>query len=187
MTSESRVSGAEQIKAWFSGQGWTPFPFQEDCWDAQARGESGLVTVPTGAGKTFAACLPALADWIDRPQNGLTILYLAPLRAMTRDLEKALHAPVDALGLDARVEARTGDTSTRMRARQRKQLPEVLLTTPESLSLFLTYPESKTLLGSVRTVIVDEWHELHVSKRGTPVELALFSSWGRPWNPSCLQ
>jgi ATP-dependent Lhr-like helicase len=117
---------------------------------------------------------------IDR-NPGSPILYLAPLRAMTRDLEKALHAPVDALGLEARVEARTGDTSSRLRARQRKQLPEVLLTTPESLSLFLTYPESRTLLGTVRTVIVDEWHELHVSKRGTQVELALARL--RQWQP----
>jgi len=176
------VNGREQIEGWVAAQGWTPFPFQQDCWEASGRGESGLVTVPTGAGKTYAAYLPALADWIDRPQHGLTILYLAPLRAMTRDLEKALRAPGDALGLSLRVETRTGDTSSSVRARQRRQLPEVLLTTPESLCLLLTYPESKTLLSTVRFVIVDEWHELHVSKRGTQVELALARL--RRWQPA---
>lgn len=176
------VTGWSQIEHWFTGRGWTPFDFQRDCWEASARGASGLVTVPTGAGKTYAAYLPALADWIDRPQRGLTVLYLAPLRAMTRDLEKALRAPVEALRLEARVEARTGDTSATLRARQRRELPEVLLTTPESLSLLLTYPESRALLRTVRTVIVDEWHELHVSKRGTQVELALARL--RAWQPA---
>ncbi|MFP4282264.1 MAG: DEAD/DEAH box helicase, partial [Opitutales bacterium] len=160
MRTSAPVKGQEQIGQWLEGKGWEPFAFQTACWTAQGRGESGLVTVPTGAGKTYAAYLGALADWIDRPQSGLSILYLAPLRAMTRDLEKALRAPVEELGLALRVEARTGDTSSSVRARQRRRMPEVLLTTPESLTLLLTYPDSRALLGGVRLVIIDEWHEL---------------------------
>ncbi|MFP4541497.1 MAG: DEAD/DEAH box helicase, partial [Opitutales bacterium] len=182
MRTSAPVKGQEQIGQWLEGKGWEPFAFQTACWTAQGRGESGLVTVPTGAGKTYAAYLGALADWIDRPQSGLSILYPAPLRAMTRDLEKALRAPVEELGLALRVEARTGDTSSSVRARQRRRMPEVLLTTPESLTLLLTYPDSRTLLGGVRLVIIDEWHELHVSKRGTQVQLALARL--RQWQPA---
>ncbi len=169
------------IEHWFEAQGWEPHSFQTDCWAAQRAGCSGLVQVPTGSGKTYAAYGGCL-DLLKLPEPpGLRILYITPLRAMTRDLELALRKPVEALSLPAAVESRTGDTSSTVRTRQRRRLPEVLLTTPESLTLLLTYAEAPRLFARLDTVIVDEWHELLASKRGTQVELALARL--RQWHP----
>lgn len=173
----------DRLRAWFRGRGWTPLPFQEEAWSAYLRGESGIIQVPTGAGKTYAATLGPIADLACR---GGTVLYLSPLRAMARDVELALRAPILALGLPLRVESRTGDTSSTVRARQKKELPALLVTTPESLSLLLTEPDAPARFGSARAVIVDEWHEMVDSKRGTQVELALarlrrFSPGLRTW------
>jgi ATP-dependent Lhr-like helicase len=163
----------EALLGWFRSKGWSPFPFQLEAWAGYEAGESGLVAVPTGAGKTYAAYLGPLAELIRTPARGLTVLYLTPLRAVARDIELALAAPVQALGIPDRVESRTGDTSASRRARQHQRLPEVLLTTPESLSLLLSLEQSAALFAGVRAVIVDEWHELLGTKRGTQVELAL--------------
>lgn len=170
--------GIEQVRRWFSSRGWTPWAFQEDAWSAYARGESGLIQVPTGAGKTYAAYMGPLAELIDEARAaggapGLRLLYLSPLRAVSRDIEKALKAPVDELGLDLSIESRTGDTASSIRARQRERLPNVLVTTPESLSILLTRESAAEQLGRLRGVIVDEWHELLHSKRGSQTELAL--------------
>lgn len=159
-----------------SSRGMTPFPFQEAAWSAYLRGQSGVINVPTGAGKTYASYLGPLAELIDAGDagvGGLRILYITPLRAMSRDIELALKAPVDELGLPLRVESRTGDTASSLRQRQRRSPPEVLITTPESLSLLLTYDDARERFAGLRSVIVDEWHELMASKRGTQVELAL--------------
>lgn len=165
------------LAGWLARQGWSPFPFQVEAWEAYARGCSGLVHVPTGAGKTYAAYLGALGELIERAERGeaegLAILYVTPLRAVSRDIEKALRRPIADLGLPLRVESRTGDTSASLRARQRERLPEVLITTPESLTLLLTRADARHAFASLRAVIVDEWHELLSSKRGTQVELAL--------------
>jgi ATP-dependent Lhr-like helicase len=160
----------ERLRGWFAARGWAPMPFQEEAWAAFARGESGIVQVPTGAGKTYAAYLGPLAEVA---ANGGAILYLSPLRAMARDVEAALRAPVEALGLPIRVESRTGDTASAARARQKARPPEVLVTTPESLCLLLTEPDAPARFATLRAVIVDEWHEMLDSKRGTQVELAL--------------
>ncbi len=165
--------GEMLARDWFVGMGWTPHRFQRETWSAHARGSSGLVHVPTGSGKTYAAYLGPLADLVARPSAGLAIVYLTPLRALARDIELALRAPVDALGLAVSVGSRTGDTTAGERARQRERLPNVLVTTPESLTLLLANPRSTDLLGGVRAVVVDEWHELMASKRGVQVELAL--------------
>ncbi|RUO90713.1 ligase-associated DNA damage response DEXH box helicase [Corallococcus sp. AB018] len=162
-----------QLRQWFASKGWTPYAFQEEAWAAYARGDSGLIHVPTGAGKTYAAYLGPLADVAERNQKGLQILYLTPLRAMSRDVEQALREPLMALDTDLEVESRTGDTSSSVRQRQRERLPQVLITTPESLSLLLTQEQAAENFASLRAVIVDEWHELLASKRGTQVELAL--------------
>ena len=162
-----------QIERFFRRQGWTPHRFQRDTWEAQAENRSGLIQVPTGSGKTYAAFGGAIERLAQPGGNGLRVLYITPLRAMTRDLESALRHPVDALGLDATVESRTGDTSSSRKARQRRKLPEVLLTTPESLTLLLTYAGAAQLFRNLALVIVDEWHELLAGKRGTQVELAL--------------
>jgi ATP-dependent helicase Lhr and Lhr-like helicase len=163
----------ERLRGWFLSKGWAPFAFQEETWAAYAAGQSGLVHVPTGAGKTYAAYLGPLAETLEGGQTGLQIVYITPLRAVSRDVELALKAPIEALGLHVEVESRTGDTSSSARQRQRKRPPEVLITTPESLSLLLCQADAAAFFGGLRAVLVDEWHELLSTKRGTQVELAL--------------
>ncbi len=171
------TDGRGMVERWFASRSWTPWPFQTEAWDAFSRGESGLIQVATGAGKTYAAYLGPLAELLDDrragPVEGLRVLYVTPLRAVSRDIELALRAPIEELDLDLIVESRTGDTNSATRARQRSRLPHVLVTTPESLTLLLTREDSRGLFASLRGVIVDEWHELLASKRGTQVELAL--------------
>lgn len=162
----------ERLTVWMAEKGWTPLPHQQEMWDAIANGESGILEMPTGAGKTYAAFfgfLPLLGD--ERP--GLRLLYITPLRALTRDLEKALLLPRDELNLPLLIESRTGDTKSSQRARQRKALPHVLITTPESLALLLSYPEAPQMFSSLRGIVIDEWHELMGSKRGSLLELNL--------------
>jgi ATP-dependent Lhr-like helicase len=166
-------SALDKLRGWFQERGWTPYPFQEQAWAAYLRGESGLIHVPTGAGKTYAAYIGPLADVAEGGRQGLQILYVTPLRAVSRDIELALHAPLQVLDADITVESRTGDTSSSVRQRQRERLPEVLITTPESLSLLLANERSAELFAGLRSIIVDEWHELLSSKRGTQMELAL--------------
>jgi ATP-dependent Lhr-like helicase len=109
------------------------------------------------------------------------VLWLTPLRALAADTTHALRASLEALGIPWEVETRTGDTPAALRARQRRQLPEALITTPESLSLLLSYPEAATQFGELRAVIVDEWHELLGSRRGVQAELCLARL--RRWRP----
>src|SRR5688500_18965278 len=152
---------------WFASKGWTPFAFQREVWDAYLAGESGLIHAATGTGKTLAAWFGAILEGKGR------ILCITPRRALVADTLAALSEPVADLGLGWSIEARTGDTDSATRARQVKRLPTALVTTPESLSMLLSRPDSATALGTLRAVIVDEWHELMGSKRGVLVELAL--------------
>ncbi|MEQ9570448.1 MAG: DEAD/DEAH box helicase, partial [Longimicrobiales bacterium] len=128
--------GRRRLDAWFAGRGWTPFAFQREVWDAWAGGESGLLHVPTGVGKTLAAAGGPLADAVDAdaargengsPSRGLRLLWITPLRALARDTEVALAEVVDGLGLSWRVERRTGDTSGARKRRQKADPPEILV------------------------------------------------------------
>jgi ATP-dependent Lhr-like helicase len=171
------------VEAWFAARGWEPFGFQREVWDAYLRGESGLIHATTGAGKTYAAWIGPLAEWIvEHPHSPtakprapvpLRVVWLTPLRALAADTAAALQVPVADLGLPWTVETRTSDTSSAARARQRQRLPTALVTTPESLSLLLTRPDASTLFGELRAVVVDEWHELLATKRGVQTELCL--------------
>ncbi|MDI9403904.1 MAG: ligase-associated DNA damage response DEXH box helicase [Limnohabitans sp.] len=176
----SDVACRESVaELFFASRGWLPHAFQRETWQRVQGGESGLVQVPTGSGKTYAAYFGFLDELCaaqysaDDAKDGLRLLYVSPLRAVSRDIEWALRAPMDELGLAVTVGARTGDTSGAERARQRERLPNVLVTTPESLSLLVANDRAPELLARVRGVIVDEWHELLASKRGVQVELAL--------------
>jgi ATP-dependent Lhr-like helicase len=180
----SHGAAADAIERWFAANGWTPFPFQRDVWEAYLRRESGLVHAATGTGKTYAAWLGPVLEWLhDYPDPAparrcahaapLRILWITPLRALAADTLAALRAPVEDLGLPWSVESRTGDTPASARARQRSRLPTVLVTTPESLSLLLTRGDAPELFRDLRCAIVDEWHELMSTKRGVQVELAL--------------
>ena len=169
------------IEAWFERQGWTPLPFQRQCWQAYLAGESGLIQVPTGSGKTYAAVMGPIAELLADPSPGLRLLYLTPLRALSRDLALAIQQPIEAMGWPLRVGIRNGDTSNYERGKQLRSPPEILITTPESLSLLLANPKVHALFGGLRAVVIDEWHELMGSKRGSQTELCL--SWLRSQRP----
>jgi ATP-dependent Lhr-like helicase len=161
--------------AWFVARGWQPFAFQQEVWGHVAAGRSGLLHATTGSGKTYAVWFGllnrALAGAVRG--GGLRLLWLTPMRALAADTARALAEPLAEFGLDWTVAVRTGDTEAGERARQAKRLPEVLVTTPESLSLMLARPDSPAQLSDIALVVVDEWHELIGSKRGVQVQLAL--------------
>ncbi|MBN9376758.1 MAG: DNA ligase-associated DEXH box helicase [Chlamydiales bacterium 38-26] len=157
----------------FKQMGIHPWPFQEECWKAYLEGENGLIYVPTGSGKTYAAFGGPLAQLIREPGRGIQILYITPLRALANDVHKALLKPIELLNLPFKVEMRTGDTSQIARQKQKKSPPEILLTTPESLALLLTDPHMQGCFKELKAVIVDEWHELLGNKRGVMLELLL--------------
>src|SRR5687768_278033 len=136
-------------------------------------GNSALLVAATGAGKTLAGFLPAICDLAERPMEGLHTLYVSPLRALGVDVQRNLMAPIADMGLDIRVETRSGDTPSDRKARQRVRPPHLLLTTPESLSLLLSYPDSDRLFADLDTVIVDEIHAFAREKRGDLLSLAL--------------
>jgi len=157
---------------WFELQGWQPLSFQTECWDAMAKGKSGLLQLPTGAGKTYAAYGGALLDALANPAAGTQIVYVTPLRALSRDIERSLRAPLEFFPESLSVAMRTGDTTSSQRAKQKKEKPRILVTTPESLALLLSYPTAAEDFKNLRTLIIDEWHELLSTKRGSLLELS---------------
>lgn len=169
----SKKAPLKIILDWFKKNKMEPLPFQLDAWKEILKGSSGLISVPTGAGKTYAAYWGALAEIITQPGEGTQILYLSPLRALARDLSGTLARPIQDLGLPYKVEMRTGDTAASVRKKQIKNPPEILISTPESLAIMLSDPESQDRFKSLRTIIIDEWHELLGSKRGVLLELSL--------------
>ena len=171
------------VQTWFERQGWTPLPFQARTWEAHLRGLSGLIQVPTGSGKTYAAVMGPIAQMLASPneQEGIRLLYITPLRALSRDLAVALRQPIESMGWPLRVGIRNGDTPSAERSRQIRKPPEILITTPESLCVLLAGRHCETLFRTLDTVILDEWHELIGSKRGIQAELAL--SWLRQQRP----
>ncbi|KAF3361653.1 hypothetical protein PHSC3_001776 [Chlamydiales bacterium STE3] len=161
------------IYEWFKQKKWQPWEFQKKAWEESLAGKSGLICVPTGSGKTYAAYLGPLAAIQKEQKKGLQILYITPLRSLTRNIEKALKLPIEEMGFPITVESRTGDTSSYLKSRQKKKVPQVMLTTPESLSILQSDPEHKTFFSQLRYIIVDEWHELMGTKRGVLLELGL--------------
>lgn len=165
----------KRTEAWYAENDWTVFDFQRQAWQAWHAGESGLIHSPTGSGKTLAAWLgplqAALSD--DTADDGLKVLWITPLRALANDTRNSLEAACVALDLDLEVDIRTGDTSSSRRTKQREKPPFALVTTPESLSVMLSYPGAEIGLAGVHTIIVDEWHELLGSKRGVQLQLCI--------------
>ncbi|MEB3199610.1 MAG: DEAD/DEAH box helicase [Synechococcaceae cyanobacterium] len=171
------------IEAWFTRQGWQPLPFQRQTWQAYLQGRSGLIQVPTGSGKTYAAVLGPVAEMLAQPDppQGLQLLVITPLRALGRDLVQAIREPLEAMGWPLRVGLRNGDTPGSERTRQLRQPPQILVTTPESLSLLLANAAAERLFAGLQAVVIDEWHELLASKRGSQTELCL--GWLRRLRP----
>jgi ATP-dependent Lhr-like helicase len=161
------------LDGWFAARGWTPRRHQLAMLDAARAGKSALLVAPTGAGKTLAGFLPSLVELIERPTEGLHTLYVSPLKALAVDIQRNLMTPIEEMGLAIRVETRTGDTSSDKKARQRIKPPQMLLTTPESLSLLLSYPESAAMFSTLRTIVIDEVHAFAPSKRGDLLSLCM--------------
>ncbi len=168
-----------EIAAWFAGRGWALRRHQADMLAAARRGQHALLVADTGAGKTLAGFLPTLAAFAPSrlngaaPPEGLHTLYVSPLKALAHDVKRNLLTPVEDMGLGIRIETRSGDTPSDRKARQRVRPPHVLLTTPESLSLLLSYPESADLFAGLQHVVIDEIHAFATSKRGDLLALAL--------------
>ena len=182
----------QTILDYFESRGQKPFRFQQNAWKAYEDGSSGLVHSATGTGKTLAVWLGPILEWLRQNKNrdewnpksppALRVLWITPLKALAADTENALRAPLESMRLPWRLESRTGDSRASIKAKQLKQLPTALITTPESLCLLLTHAPLQTQLSALEGVIVDEWHELLGSKRGIQVELALARL--RKLNPS---
>src|SRR3954471_3429469 len=172
--------GQQVIQQWYRKKRWKQFPFQKEMEASYLSGYSGLLNAPTGSGKTFALFLPFLADFINRhpdyktrKNNGLQMLWITPLRALTNDIRKAMQEVCDDLEIPWKIATRTGDTPAAEKAALKRKLPEVLLTTPESLHLMLAQKEYPKIFQSLQVVVIDEWHELLGTKRGVQVELGL--------------
>ncbi len=157
---------------WFSAQGWALHPHQLAML-ARAADASTLLIAPTGGGKTLAGFLPSLSELADGKHKGLHTLYISPLKALTADIRRNLRRPVEGAGLPIRIEDRTGDTTYTQRRRQRADPPHILLTTPESLALLLSYEDAPRIFAGLARVIVDEIHALAESKRGDQLMLQL--------------
>jgi ATP-dependent Lhr-like helicase len=161
------------IADWFARRGWTPRRHQLEMVAAARAGRHALLVAPTGAGKTLAGFLATLADLAENPRDGLHTIYVSPLKALAVDVQRNLLTPVTEIGLDIRIETRTGDTPSDRKKRQREAPPHILLTTPESLALLISYTDAATMLAGVQTVIVDEIHAFATTKRGDQLALAL--------------
>lgn len=165
-------------KKWFSGNGWKPFDFQIEAWEAYLAGKSGLVNAPTGSGKTYSLLVPILLEFLrDHPNkpkaSGLRAIWITPIRALSKEIELAANRAIEGLNLPWKVGVRSGDTSLAKRQRQREKPPEFLITTPESLHLLIASKGYAEYFKNLNAVIVDEWHELMGSKRGVQMELGL--------------
>jgi ATP-dependent Lhr-like helicase len=166
---------------WLKEKNFEPFLFQQQTWQHIANGESGLVNAPTGCGKTYSVFLGSLIDFINhhptdyksKKKNGLQLLWITPLRALGKDICRAMEEVIFELGMQWKVGIRNGDTSTAERAKQKTQMPEVLIITPESLHLLLAQKGYPEFFKSLKIIAIDEWHELLGSKRAVQVELAI--------------
>jgi ATP-dependent Lhr-like helicase len=165
---------------WFSGRGWKPFPFQQQTWTAFLQGKHGLLNAPTGSGKTYALWFPVVLDYIKKNPDyatkhkpGLKAIWITPLRALSVEIQQAAERVANDLGTQLTVGIRTGDTSSAERAKQKKKIPDLLITTPESMQLMLASKDYAAVFKTCSAIIIDEWHELLGTKRGVQVELAL--------------
>ncbi len=164
-----------KIQAWFNERSWQAHPFQKETWDTFGEGKNGLLNAPTGSGKTYALWIPIVQKILEKNSSpkGLQAIWITPLRALSVEIKDALETLLKALQLDLKVGIRSGDTSTAERAKQRKEMPHFLITTPESLQLLLASKNYPKTLGGCNAIVIDEWHELLGTKRGVQMELAL--------------
>jgi ATP-dependent Lhr-like helicase len=176
-----KTIGYKIIQHWLQSKNLQPFSFQEETWQHIIDGNSGLVNAPTGCGKTFSVFLGSLIDFINhhpdnyktKSKNSLQLLWITPLRALAKDIGRAMEEVIAELGMKWKIGIRNGDTETSERQKQKRQMPEVLIITPESLHLLLAQKNYSEIFKTLKIIAVDEWHELLGSKRGVQVELAI--------------
>ena len=169
-------TGFQIIKKWMDEKDREPFGFQSETWFKFSNNYSGMVIAPTGFGKTFSVFLAVVIDYMNHPANyktGMKLLWITPLRALAKDIAKAMSEALEEIGLDWEVAVRNGDTSTKDRAKQTKKMPDILIITPESLHLLIAQKQHQKFFKSLQCIVVDEWHELLSSKRGVMTELAV--------------
>ncbi|MDZ7646454.1 MAG: DEAD/DEAH box helicase [Cytophagales bacterium] len=155
------VDNLEKGKNWFEQQGWTPFPFQVDTWQSVWSGQSGLVNAPTGSGKTYSLLVPIFLETnLKEFKNvGPKVIWITPIRALAKEIEWSAMRANEGLKTKWQVGVRSGDTSTRERAKQKEKPPDFLITTPESLHLLLSQKNYATYFSDLQTIVVDEWHD----------------------------
>ena len=165
---------------WFQKQNWNAFPFQTQTWTAFLQGKNGLLNAPTGSGKTYALWLPIILNYIKenpayktKHKPGLKAIWITPLRALSVEIKQAAEKVASDLGTQMTVGIRSGDTSASERTKQKTKMPDLLITTPESLQLLLATKEYHKIFANCSAIVVDEWHELLGTKRGVQMELAL--------------
>lgn len=165
---------------WFSTQSWKPFPFQKQTWTAFLQGKNGLLNAPTGSGKTYALWIPIVLDYIqknpdykNKHKQGLKAIWITPLRALSVEIKQAAERIVTDWNVPMTVGIRSGDTTSAERAKQKEKMPDLLITTPESLQLLLATKGYDKIFKDCGAIVIDEWHELLGTKRGVQVELAL--------------
>lgn len=169
----------QRCRHWFKDQGWTPFPFQLQAWSAYLEGGCGLVNAPTGSGKTYSLLLPAIAEGLERAKEdkrstlGAQIIWITPIRALAKEIEQSARRAVGELGSDWEIGTRTGDSTQKVKQAQKTKLPQILITTPESIHVILSNKGYEKLFRNLRAVVIDEWHELMGSKRAVQCELFL--------------
>lgn len=167
-------------ESWFERQGWQSFPFQNQTWTAFLQGKNGLLNAPTGSGKTYALWFPIVLDYVKNNPNyakkhkqGLKAIWITPLRALSVEIKQAAERVIADLEVPLTVGIRSGDTSASERAKQKTKMPDLLITTPESLQLLLATKGYKKVFENCSAIVIDEWHELMGTKRGVQTELAL--------------
>ncbi|MBF6607943.1 MAG: ligase-associated DNA damage response DEXH box helicase [Flavobacterium sp.] len=167
-------------ESWFERQGWQSFPFQTQTWTAFLQGKNGLLNAPTGSGKTYALWFPIVLDYVkNNPQYktkhkaGIKAIWITPLRALSVEIKQAAERVITDLDVPLNVGIRSGDTTTKERAQQKVKMPDLLITTPESLQLLLASKGYEKLFSNCSAIVIDEWHELLGTKRGVQTELAL--------------
>ncbi len=165
---------------WFAQQDWQAFAFQKQTWTAFLQGKNGLLNAPTGSGKTYALWMPIILNYIKqnptyktKHKPGLKAIWITPLRALSVEIKQAAERVAHDLDTQLTVGIRSGDTSASERAKQQTKMPDLLITTPESLQLLLATKEYAKTFSGCDAIVVDEWHELLGTKRGVQMELAL--------------
>lgn len=176
MTAFENTDGYQIIRNWMGEKGNAPFKFQTETWWKFGNGYSGMVVAPTGFGKTYSVFLALISDFLNHPdkyKKGLKMIWITPLRSLSKDIAKAMQEAIDEIGLDWAVGVRNGDTDPKVRQQQVKNMPEILVATPESLHLLLGQKNHQRFFTNLQTIVIDEWHELLGSKRGVMIELGI--------------